>query len=93
MVDGWNEGFAANNTTEEIKSLQGRINSFNSFFDTIKKGDVIRLDYIPGEGTQVWINDAKKGAVEGEYFNRALLKVWLGDKPGDKGLKKAWLGG
>jgi hypothetical protein len=32
------------------------------------------------------------GTVQGEDFYRALLKVWLGDKPADKGLKKAWLG-
>jgi hypothetical protein len=33
------------------------------------------------------------GTVEGNDFNRALLKIWLGSKPADGGLKKAWLGG
>jgi len=92
LVDGWNEGFSSNNTPEELKFLQDRINQFNSFFATVHKGDMIRLDYLPGEGTQVWINDTLKGAVPGADFSRALLKIWLGPKPADAGLKDAMLG-
>lgn len=92
LVDGWNEGFKANNSAEELKALQNRINQFNSFFVTVRKEDVIRLDYMPDEGTQVWINDMLKGAVPGEDFSRALLKIWLGSKPADAGLKDAMLG-
>jgi hypothetical protein len=92
LVNGWNEGFSGNNSAAEIKSLQDRINQFNKFFHTVKKGDVIRLDYVPAGGTQVWINDSLKGSVPGNDFNRALLKIWLGPKPADKNLKKAWLG-
>ena len=92
LVDGWNEGFKANNSAEELKALQDRINQFNSFFVTVHKGDVIRLDYMPDEGTQVWINNMLKGAVPGEDFSRALLKIWLGSKPADVGLKDAMLG-
>ena len=92
LVDGWNEGFAGNNTAEELKVLQDRINQFNSFFTTVRKGDEIRLDYMPREGTRVWINDTLKGTVPGEDFSRALLKIWLGPKPADAGLKEAMLG-
>ena len=93
LVNGWNEGFEENSTAGEVKSLQERINRFNKLFRTVKKGDVIRLDYSPDQGTQVWINDQLMGTVEGNDFNRALLKIWLGSKPADGGLKKAWLGG
>jgi len=92
LVAGWNEGFDNNNTAEELKALQDRINQFNSFFTTVGKGDVIRLDYLPQEGTQVWINETLKGTVPGEDFSRALLKIWLGSKPADAGLKDAMLG-
>jgi hypothetical protein len=92
LIDGWNEGFAGNSKPEEVKSLQGRINQFNKLFRTVKKGDVIRLDYLPDEGTQVWINEKLMGAVEGQDFSQALLRIWLGPKPADAGLKKAWLG-
>jgi len=92
LVNGWNEGFAGNNSAEVVKSLQDQINRFNKLFRTVKKGDVIRLDYLPDEGTQVWINEQRMGKVEGADFNQALLKIWLGPKPADDGLKKAWLG-
>jgi len=92
LVDGWNEGFHANNSAEELKVLQDRIDQFNSFFVTVLRGDIIQLDYTPDQGTQVWINDMLKGTVPGEDFSQALLKIWLGRKPADAGLKEAMLG-
>jgi hypothetical protein len=92
LVEGWKEGFDSNNSAEELKILQDRIDLFNSFFVTVRKGDVIQLDYIPDQGTQVWINDVFKGIVPGEDFSQAVLKIWLGRKPADAGLKEAMLG-
>ena len=92
LVDGWNDGFAGNNSAKEMKSLQDRINKFNSLFTTVHKGDEIRLDYLPGEGTKVFINNDLKGSVQGEDFSRAILKIWLGSKPADTNLKDAMLG-
>jgi Chalcone isomerase-like len=92
LVDGWNEGFAGNNSAKEMKSLQDRINKFNSLFTTVRKGDEIQLDYLPGEGTQVRLNGVLKGSVPGEDFSRAVLKIWLGSKPADANLKDAMLG-
>ena len=92
QVEGWNKGFRDNNTAEELKGLQDRINLFNSLFTTVRKGDVIRFDYMPEEGTQVWINDTLNGIVPGEDFFAALLKIWLGPKPAEANLKDALLG-
>ncbi len=92
QVEGWNKGFRDNNSAEELKGLQDRINLFNSLFTTVHKGDVIRFDYIPEEGTQVWINDSLNGTVPGEDFFAALLKIWLGPKPAQADLKDAMLG-
>ena len=92
LVNGWNDGFTGNNSAKELKALQERINQFNSLFTTVHTGDEIRLDYLPGKGTQVSLNGTLKGSVPGEDFSKALLKIWLGSKPADKGLKKAWLG-
>ena len=92
LVDGWNKGFADNSSVKEIKVLQERINQFNSLFTTVYKGDEIRLDYLPGKGTQVKINNNIKGTVPGEDFYQALLKIWLGSKPADWDLKEDMLG-
>jgi Chalcone isomerase-like len=92
LVDGWNEGFHSNNSAVELNILEDRIRHFNSLFITVRKGDVIRLDYLPDQGTQVWINEELRGSVAGEDFYRALLKIWLGKEPADGGLKRAMLG-
>lgn len=92
LVEGWNTGFADNNNAEELNKLQDRIDQFNALFTTVHKGDVIRLDYMPEAGTQVWINDTLKGTVPGEDFYQALLKIWLGPEPADEDLKEAMLG-
>jgi len=92
QVEGWNKGFRDNNSGEELKGLQDRINLFNSLFTTVRKGDVIRFDYMPEEGPQVWINDTLNGIVPGEDFFAALLKIWLGPKPAEANLKDALLG-
>ncbi len=93
LVDAWNEGFAANTSDAELAPLRARIGQFNALFTTTRKGDVITLDYLPGEGTRVSHNGQAKGTIPGEDFNRALLKIWLGDKPVTEDLKKALLGG
>ena len=43
--------------------------------------------------TVVSLNGAAKGTIPGEPFNRALTKIWLGDKPAQADVKKAMLGG
>jgi hypothetical protein len=93
MTDGWNEGFR-DNSKAEIDKLQPRIDDFNKMFDSnFKTGDVVLLDYLPGEGTQVTIKGQVKGTIPGADFNTALLKIWIGPVPPDAGLKKAMIGG
>jgi hypothetical protein len=91
-VEGWSKAFKGNHSTKELMPLRKRLDQFNSLFTTVYKGDEIRLDYLPGTGTQVIINGALRGTVPGEDFHRAVLKIWLGTKPADKKLKKAMLG-
>jgi len=47
--------------------------------------------YAEAATTQVQINGELKGSIAGADFNRALLKVWLGDEPADTDLKQAML--
>lgn len=92
LVDTWNEGFKNNQSDESMKTLGPRIEQFNKLFQTVHKGDVITLDYIPDDGTTVSINGIEKGKVPGADFNRALLEIWLGEEPADSDLKRALLG-
>ncbi|MGB5177609.1 MAG: chalcone isomerase family protein, partial [Gammaproteobacteria bacterium] len=69
-----------------------RLDAFNKLFTATKKGDVLSIAYTPEKGTEVRINGEWRGAVEGNDFFRALLKIWLGPNPVDKSLKQDMLG-
>lgn len=91
LIAAWTEGFEGNLTPDELKSLAERIGKFNAMFDTVKKGDTIVLDYIPGKGTSVTVAGAAKGVIEGKDFGDALFAIWIGKKPVTEELKKSLL--
>ena len=93
FVEGWNEGFEANHSAQELQSLGERIKQFNGMFETLVEGDRVLLDYLPGLGTRMTIKGVEKGVIPGLDFNRALLKIWLGKSPVTGSLKEALLGG
>lgn len=92
LVDAWNEGFSSNLSEQQFDRMKRRIEVFNAQFETMKEGDVVYLDYLPGEGTQVAINGQRKALIPGADFNAALLSVWLGESPADATLKQKLLG-
>jgi len=92
ITDGWNNGFEENNSDEQLEKLQARINTFNSYFPDLKKGDVLLYDFVPATGTRVTINGEEKGVIQGADFYAALLDIWLGEEPADDDLKEAMLG-
>lgn len=94
LLEGMNEGFADNNTQAEMASIDRQMRAFQNMMTSakeVKEGDVILLDCTPA-GTQVSLNGRLLGKIEGELFNQALLRVWLGDHAVDTNLKKALLG-
>lgn len=93
QADGWTSGFKKNTNDPEFDALKARLDKFNNLLVTVKQNDVIRLDYLPRAGTQIWFNGELRGTIEGEDFHRTLLKVWIGESPADSGFKKSLLGG
>lgn len=92
LIDGWNAGFKNNLSSNDLTKFKPQIDQFNNLFITVKKGDVINLNFIPTTGTQVVMNGKVRGLVEGDAFFTALLKIWLGEEPADSDLKEAMLG-
>ena len=93
--DGLNISLLANQSQAEMKVLDPKVDKLLKFVATVpqlKKGEIVNLDYIPGLGTKILINGVDKGYIEGFDFNRALLKIWLGNKPVRKSVKDALLG-
>jgi len=92
ITSAWSDGMHDNLTGEEMQSQQATLDSFNTLFRTVNKGDMIRIDYIPARGTEVRINNEWRGIVGDNTFFRALLKIWLGSTPVSSSLKNDMLG-
>jgi len=90
------DGMRPNHDTVTMQLLEPRIVQLNAIMSEMKeakKGMAILLDWVPGAGTQVTIGGKAAGKpIEGEDFYRALLRIWVGDKPVQDDLKKALLG-
>jgi hypothetical protein len=91
LREALSEGFSNNLSASELQALQPRIKRFESLIQSGKKGNEVQLDYRPGTGTEVRLNGEVQGVIEGEDFNRAVLGIWLGEKPADEGLKRGML--
>lgn len=92
LLDGINN----NSSSEEKLQLFNQMLAIGQIFGayrSIKPKDVVTLDWVPGSGTQIFMNGKKLGDTlpEASFYN-ALLKIWLGDKPADKSLKRQMLG-
>lgn len=86
------------NESERVQAqLADRLGAFIQTIEAmgmIREGDTIDLDYVPGVGTQLrWNQRAVGQPVPGEDFYRALLKVYIGERPADKKLKQGLLRG
>ncbi len=92
LVNGWNDGFKNNLSSEDLSKFKQQIDQFNNLFIAVKKSDVINLNFTPTTGTHVVINGKTMGLVKGDDFFIVLLKIWLGEEPADSDLKEAMLG-
>jgi len=96
LADALNEGFAANNPPADQERYKGQLAELLATMNALgaaKAGEAIALDFVPASGTRVLVNGAPKGKpIPDEGFYRAILRVWLGDRPVDADLKRALLG-
>jgi hypothetical protein len=99
-ADAFNEaladGIRANSSEAEARALEPRLKELGAIIGGVgeaKKGMAILLDWT-GSETQVAIQGKPVGKpIAGEDFYRALLRIWVGDRPVQDDLKKALLGG
>ena len=91
------DGMRPNHDEATMKSLEPRIAELSAIMAELKeakKGMAILLDWQPGTGTVVSVDGkARAKPIAGEDFYRALLRIWLGERPVQDDLKKALLGG
>lgn len=96
FAEALEDGLKNNTAAEEMPKLEARVKQLRAVFEAVKiakVGDVIVIDFLPGAGARISINGEVKTTIAGDDFSRALLRIWLGDKPADSDLKKGLLGG
>ncbi len=91
FADAWHDDFKANNP-DQFAALHDQIEQFIAWFSDSKKGDVVTMDYVPGQGTQISWNGTFRGNIPGEDFHKALMRVFLGPNPPTSDLQDGMLG-
>lgn len=95
LVDALADGLKDNNPPGELAAVKAQSDDLVSImksFGEVKKGSVVTLDLVDG-ATRIALDGNERGSILGDAFNRALLRIWLGDRPVQADLKKAMLGG
>ena len=84
-------GINNNLDNKDKTKIVTQISKFGEMFaqiDSLKKGDVLDLDWVPGTGTTCFLNGKRIGEVTPDVaFYNAVMKIWLGNKPADTSLK------
>jgi long-chain acyl-CoA synthetase len=95
LVDALLDGLAANTPPEALAAIKPQVDEMVRImrgFGDVKEGSVVTLDYADGV-TRIGQDGNARGSIEGEPFNQALLRIWLGEHPVQGDLRKALLGG
>jgi len=95
LADAVNDGMKESNSASDVDAVKAQTDQFIALIKSmgpLKEGSVVTIDFADG-ATKVGFNGADKGSIPGEAFNRALTKIWIGDKPVQTDLRKAMLGG
>ena len=96
LIASLNDAIAANHIPAEMALIEMRLRDLNRMMSKIgvlKRGGVVYIDFIPGSGTRITVNEQDMLLIPGDDFFRALLRIWVGKKPVDGRLRDAMLGG
>lgn len=97
FVKAFGKGVARNTPAAELPALRERMKRFDervAGLGQVRAGDLVDLDFLPGEGLQLRLNGAPQGAsIPGDDLYAALLRIFIGQRPVDPELKVGLLGG
>ncbi len=96
LADALDGAVRKNSSAAEMAVLNDRLGEMTAMilaFKLAPKGAVIAFDWLPESGTRLMFQGKAQGRdIPGEDFYRALLKVWLGERPAQADLRDALLG-
>lgn len=96
FVKAFGKGMRRNHSEAEQAVLRERMARFDAIVTALgklKKGDVVDLDWLPGQGMRLALNGRPRGEMlPGEDLYAGLLKIFIGRDPVDTRLKAGLLG-
>lgn len=88
ICEAWEDGLK-DNSPDASEDVKKEFADLCGLMQDIKNGEAMTFVYVPGNGTTVTVAGAEKGTVGGREFANALLRCWIGRKPGPgEGFKK-----
>ncbi len=92
MCGAWNDGLESN-TPDASTELKQQFTELCGMMVDIKDGESLVLTYLPEGGSTIEIAGLERGQIPGKGFADAVLRCWIGPKPGPgDGFKKGVLG-
>jgi hypothetical protein len=92
MCGAWNDGLEDNTPAASAEVKQQFVELCGMMVD-IKDGEEMLVTYVPGGGSTISIAGTDRGTIQGKDFADAVLRCWIGPKPGPgEGFKKGVLG-
>ncbi|NRF68399.1 chalcone isomerase family protein [Aquincola sp. S2] len=96
FVKAFHKGVQRNTPAPEQPNLTERMARFDGLLrplGKVRKGDLVNLDFVPGQGLLFSHNGKLLGpAIPGEDLYGALLRIFVGERPVDPQLKAGLLG-
>jgi hypothetical protein len=96
LVQSLKDGLQDNVTATQYAAYADKVKELEQILlqaQTAKTGEVITLDFLPGQGCKIQFQGRVLGVVSGDDFARDLLQIWLGKQPVQPDLKAKLLGG
>jgi hypothetical protein len=94
---GLDQGLADNLSAAQAEALRAPLEEVRATIraiGAIARGARVSIDYAPAAGTRIVVDEQPRGAsMPGKPLSDALLRVWIGERPLDAGLKRELLGG
>lgn len=92
ICDAWADGLK-DNSPDASAEVKQQFTELCSLMADIKNKEAFVFTYVPGEGTTISVAGQEKGKIGDKAFSDAMLKTWIGPKPGPgDGFKKNLLG-
>lgn len=95
IVDALNDGLKENSTQEQHQAIAKDIEKLVAVMKQIgdvHENDCVDFDFVADKGVSVQVNGKVIGeSIGSKALYDAVLRIWLGDKAIDSGLKKALL--